>query len=234
MCTVSWLHEDGGYQLFCNRDEKRSRAQSSGPHVETREGVRCIAPIDGNFGGSWIAVNEHGLSICLLNGKPSAGPFTSRGLLVLSLIAARSMEEVRARVAAAGLAAYAPFTMAALMPGSPAMVAQWNREELRTNLAGDEMLPLISSSFAPESVRERRTAEFAKMPGVIDAAAMSSFHASHADGPSAYSPCMHRLDAETVSFSRIRVTPREVEFHYSPGAPCRGLESEIKRMERQQ
>ena len=67
MCTVSWLRQSNGYQLFCNRDEKRTRRPSSGPQLLVRDGVRFLAPIDADFGGTWIAVNEFGLSLVLVN-----------------------------------------------------------------------------------------------------------------------------------------------------------------------
>ena len=56
MCTVSWIHQGPGYQLFCNRDEKHTRRPASKPQLLTRGGVRFLAPIDGDFGGTWIAV----------------------------------------------------------------------------------------------------------------------------------------------------------------------------------
>ena len=37
MCTVSWVHEEDGYQLLCNRDEKRTRTQALSP--ETKRGL---------------------------------------------------------------------------------------------------------------------------------------------------------------------------------------------------
>ena len=90
MCTVSWFHEPGGYQLFCNRDEKLSRKKALEPRQWTREGVRFTAPIDAEAGGAWIALNEFGVSLCLLNGGEGPGPHRearrSRGLLVLDLI----------------------------------------------------------------------------------------------------------------------------------------------------
>src|SRR5260221_11105891 len=81
MCTVSWLHEDDGYHLLCNRDEKLSRAPALPPRIQERNGVRYVAPIDGNFGGAWIGANEFGVSICLLNGVTRCGGVRSRGLL---------------------------------------------------------------------------------------------------------------------------------------------------------
>ena len=74
MCTVSWVHQPGGYHLLSNRDEKRTRGTASAPALVERGGVRFIAPIDADFGGTWIAANEFGISLCLLNGDPGTAP----------------------------------------------------------------------------------------------------------------------------------------------------------------
>src|SRR5438309_2244805 len=52
------------------------------------------------------------------------------------------------------------------------------------------------------------------------------FHRSHGEEANAYSPCMHRGDAETVSFSWTVVTREEIRFTYSPAAPCQWSASE--------
>ena len=56
-----------------------------------------------------------------------------------------------------------------------------------------------------------------------DGEGLFAFHRSHAPARSAYSTCMHRADAETVSFSWIQVTHQETDFCYTPGAPCEKL-----------
>src|SRR6516225_12282164 len=133
MCTVTWLREEGGYHLFCNRDEKLTRKPALPPQLGVRDGVRYLAPIDGDFGGTWIATNEFGVSLCLLNGAllngtggPRPAVVRSRGLLLLDLISSRSLEEVVNTVEATDLTLYASFTLAALSPGEPAMVIEWN------------------------------------------------------------------------------------------------------------
>src|ERR1051326_3966193 len=68
VCTVSWTHQPGGYHLLCNRDEKRTRGAARAPELRLIGGTRCISPADSDFGGTWIAVNEWGLTLCLLNG----------------------------------------------------------------------------------------------------------------------------------------------------------------------
>src|SRR6516164_7611856 len=128
MCTVTWLREEGGYHLFCNRDEKLTRKPALPPRLGVRDGVRYLAPIDGDFGGTWIATNEFGVSLCLLNGTAGLRPAVvrSRGLLLLDLVSSRSLEEVVDTVEATDLTLYAPFTLAALSPGKAATVIEWD------------------------------------------------------------------------------------------------------------
>src|SRR6516164_3683599 len=128
MCTVTWLREDGGYHLFCNRDEKLTRQPALPPRLGVREGVRYLAPIDGDFGGTWIATNEFGVSLCLLNGTSGPRPAVvrSRGLLVLDLASSRSLTEVANSIGGGDLSLYAPFTLTALSHSEPAMVIEWN------------------------------------------------------------------------------------------------------------
>jgi uncharacterized protein with NRDE domain len=91
MCTVSWIHQDGGYQLLCNRDERCARKPALPPRLQGRGEVRFIAPVDGEHGGSWIGVNQFGLSLCLLNRyqdreRETTEPMVSRGLVLLELL----------------------------------------------------------------------------------------------------------------------------------------------------
>jgi Transport and Golgi organisation 2 len=234
VCTVSWIHEDGGYQLFCNRDEKISRALALGPRVAARAGVRFVAPIDGDFGGAWIGVNEFGVSLCLLNGIPRlAGrvpaPLRSRGLLLLDLLSATCLAEINERVWRQDLSPFTPFTLAVLEPGLPAAVVEWNGEETAIVPYGDPYMPLVSSSFDQAGVLTSRREELARATGSVarlDSDVLHAFHKSHGDRPSAYSPCMHRADAETVSFTHVRVTESAVTLTYTPAAPCRRLPEE--------
>src|SRR5689334_7010464 len=118
MCTVSWIHHKDGYQLLCNRDEKLTRKPAQEPRLADRKDTRFLAPVDGDFGGTWIAANEFGVSLCLLNGPNSrnANATRSRGLLVLDLIPLSSIAAVSKNLQAADLSDYASFTLAALEP----------------------------------------------------------------------------------------------------------------------
>jgi hypothetical protein len=222
MCTTSWLHEDGGFQLLFNRDEKRTRMRAEGPRVEVRDGVRAIAPVDGDHGGAWISVNERGVALCLLNGSYGAGGVRSRGLLLRELAGARTADEAMERLALAELSRYAAFTMVALQPGRKAAIAEWDGAAAKVVDERDAWAPLSSSSFDAAGVRVKRHAEFERIVGAgrANAVRLFQFHESHGRNADAYSPCMHRADAETVSFSWVKASPLEVSFFYTPAAPC--------------
>ena len=230
MCTVSWARMPGGYHLLCNRDEKRTRKEASGPRLAERGGVRFIAPTDGDSGGTWIAVNEFGMSLCLLNGPAGAQTGRrSRGLLARELIWAESASECGLWLKQFDLSALAPFTLLILEPERPAALAHWDGEWLSMVADAGGAMPLTSSSYDPAGVRRLRCDEFRRRVGPegrADPATLYGFHTSHREQPDAYSPCMHRTDAETVSFSWVVVTRDEVRFFYSPAAPCRQARGE--------
>jgi len=229
MCTVSWIHHPGGYELFCNRDELLTRKTATPPMILEINGVKVIAPQDGDFGGSWISVNEYGLSLSLLNLYETAifskGRFISRGLLLMELAECRSVEQLITRLPEIRLNRFQPFTLLSLKPGQAAAIVRWDGNECLINTDGDGLLPLTSSSFDTANVIQRRKESFAvftNRSSTLNSDALHSFHCSHWPRAGAYSTCMHRNNAATVSFSRIKVDSGSIEFRYFPHSPCRG------------
>lgn len=230
MCTVTWMHQENGYQLFCNRDEKKTRPVALPPRVQSCAGVRFLAPVDPQSGGSWIAVNEFGVSICLLNGDPphnrllkSPEPVKSRGLIPPQLITAVSASECILQLQKLALAWFAPFTVLVLQSDTPATIAVWDGRRVEINHSTDPMLPLTSSAFEPQRIskgRERRFVRRLREAGHLSAEVLRNFHSSRGERHNASSSCMHREDAETVSFSRVIVNRNRIQFVYSPGPPC--------------
>jgi len=243
VCTVSWVQQPGGYHLLANRDEKRTRGRAFAPAIRECGGVRYVAPIDSDFGGAWIAANEFGVSVSLLNGDAAnPNPFPSwrrsRGLLFRELAGETTGADCLLSLRQLDLSPYAPFALLILEPDRPAILAEWSRERLTVDSAADQM-PLTSSSFDSCGVRRPRLSEFERRAGMaarVDPTLLYQFHASHGTGmdarADAYSPCMHREDAETVSFSWVVVTREEVRFLYSPSAPCRCSPCEQKLLAR--
>jgi hypothetical protein len=194
--------------------------------------VRYIAPVDSDGGGTWLSTNEFGLSLCLLNGSASFEPSgirQSRGFLLRELAWAVSAEECAQRLRYLDLSLFAPFSIVILASGRSAILAQWDGRELTVDPDGDGHMPLTSSSYDAAGVRRARLNEFARRAGAahpIDPALLYWFHSSHGTVPGAYSTCMHRPDAETVSFSWVVVSRDEIRFLYSPGAPCQSKPSD--------
>jgi hypothetical protein len=213
---VSWLHQPGGYHLLCNRDERRTRGIAEPPRVFERAGADYIAPTDVDFGGTWIAVNAHGISLCLLNAAGRRGT-QSRGLIIPDLIWTRSIDDCVFVLRQSDLNPFAPFTLLMLEPGQPATLAAWDGACLTFD--PDARAPLTSSSYDPDGVRRERLREFARI-NPADLASLRRFHASHAGSSDAHSACMHRPDAETVSFSEVIVHDGQIRFEYLPAAPC--------------
>jgi hypothetical protein len=117
----------------------------------------------------------------------------------------------------------APFTVVALEPEMPTALVEWNGIEKAILFSGDSFLPLASSSYDAAGARTARQQEFSRLCGTTpNSAGLLAYHQSHlGECGNAYSPCMHRDDAETVSFSWVHVSRASASFHYQPEAPCR-------------
>ena len=229
MCTLSWFYNDDGYDLFFNRDERKTRGRAEPPGIRRQQDIGYIAPLDIDAGGSWIAVNQFGVSLCLLNyyGVPmdleQTRVFKSRGLLVLSLIENPDEQSVRDCLAQADIQSYRPFTLVALTPQADPVVYRWigSGEPVVETV---QQPPLSSSSFETNAVidgRCRLLREMAAAQNASDAGLLEQYHRSHLPEKGPYSVCMHRDDAQTVSLSNISVRPKEIHFRYTPGSPCR-------------
>jgi hypothetical protein len=238
MCTVSWLLTPRGYELFCNRDERRTRTAARPPSVRETRGVRFVAPTDGDHGGSWIGVNEAGLALSLLNRYEDApfptrdvatgdvtpaDDYRSRGLLLTDLMDCLNVSHVRARLSGADLSSYRPFTLAVLSAREPALLVHWANNKRTFDGAGEASMPLTSSSHRAAEVTAARRALFRRMvgeEGAVTHELLREFHESHDPARGPFSVCMHREDAATVSFSRVKVCNGAAEFTYQPLSPC--------------
>ena len=233
MCTVSWLRQADGYLLLGNRDERHTRKPAAGPRVGEQRGVSFIAPADGDHGGSWIGVNQFGLTLCLLNRygdspQLAAGTFTSRGLLLTALLDCERAQQVYERVRTTDLEQFQPLTMAILTVDEPALVIDWTGRDCRVRPDADTQAPLTSSSLKEPEIGARRKEQFRNMVSgggergadLQGAALLWQFHRSHLPERGPSSVCMHRKEAATVSLSAVTVKREGIEFVYHPGSPC--------------
>ena len=218
--------------MFFNRDERRTRKPGKPPELGTAGSTRFIAPRDGDFGGSWLCVNDQGLTLCVLNGPTDDDPpepgegYRSRGELPTALIEHPSITEVGSMLREMELARYRSFALAGFAADGTTALWDWRGGTLREHPAIDPDVPLISSSFDSTAVRRHRVDLYARMRRLRCDAPEEfhlAYHASHDPQRGPLSPCMHRDDGETVSLAWIRVDPAEICFAYSPHSPCVGL-----------
>ena len=242
MCTISWFFHRNGYDVFFNRDEQISRPRAMPPEVKTINQVRGIMPVDPQGGGTWIAVNHFGCTFALLNyyqGRMPKGKLLSRGGIIPALLAVNSVDQVVDILAQANLNKYAPFSLLffSLRKVSDAgegkiPMFRWTGKEL---VREDTTSPLISSAINYESVLEQRLSLYkSQIQGRSGGATPTDFyrlHQSHEPEKSAYSVCMHRQDAKTVSLSHIAVV-ETITFNYIDGYPCESRDSFSTEMNR--
>lgn len=227
MCTASWLLDKTGYQVFFNRDEQIGRARALPPTEFTSEqNIHFLMPVDPVGKGSWIATNEHGLTLCLLNfyqGQTPSGDLVSRGQLVKSYAHYSDAETLIANFTKLSLDRYAPFTLVvfdAQLSSEQGHVKalQWNGKTLVDSLP---LPPLISSAVDADRVRASRRNLFAKFNTIEESTTSRLlFHHSHEPMQGHCSPCMHRDDAQTVSFTHVIVTKTDIRVNYQDGSPC--------------
>ena len=227
MCTVTWIHRPGGYELCFNRDELKTRLIAHPPSIHRESRLHYIAPIDADAGGTWIGVNQFGITICLLNfyhaamnRQLSAEDYTSRGLLVKSLLTHETLSDIFGQYSKAELRQFRPFKLLAIGPESAVQGLVW--DGTNAEIARNPEPPLSSSSFLSEQVIEQRRRLFREIRAREGNAseALIDYHRSHFPEKGPFSVCMHREEAHTVSFSRVVVTAEHITFHYTSGAPC--------------
>ena len=236
MCTVSWLRRPidsaeanvGAYELFFNRDELKTRKPALPPRLKTIDGVKMLTPEDGDAGGTWMAVNEYGLTVCLLNyyDRPyelmSGESFTSRGLLVLALAGKRSVSEAQHYLDTESMRHYRAFHVL-MLDKSDCASATWNGERITHDSA--PLCPMSSSSYETQFVITGRQRLFRDIfaSSTPSPEALFEFQQSHLPEKGPFSVCMHRPEAGTVSHSHVRVTDDLAEYSYIDGAPCEGV-----------
>ncbi len=242
MCTVVFFPLDGGgYLLGHNRDESVSRVRGTPPRSRRERGVATLAPLDPEGNGTWIGVNELGLTACILNASetnPSRLPPTplSRGLILRGLLPLDSIDAAWAKLEEGrdqlrGVRAF--HVVVAIRGGSrPGEAARaragwfrWNGIDLSRGV-GEGPALFVSSGFdqrGAERERGRQWRAFLESPPAGERevpARVGSWLASHEPERGALSVCMHRSDAATVSRTIVTVSGGAASLAYHDGPPC--------------
>jgi len=241
MCTVTFLEgRNGRLCIGHNRDELRSRGKALAPEIWEDAGTRIVAPRDSDAGGTWVAANDAGLCVAVLNnyqGDASRAqkPCRSRGAVVLDLARCRSLAEVDKELHQVGketLVHTRPFLLGA------AQVARGDRRAEALQVLWDgahlhlEPLPLpavlVSAIWHRDRTAIARREELPDLEAALRHADGSErkqeilkWFSSHDKQRSPRAVCMHRLLAQTVSHTWIEVDSDAVTVEYREGPPCK-------------
>jgi hypothetical protein len=237
MCTLTVVTREDGYLVGMNRDEKITRGSGFSPGVYESRGKSAIYPDDGS-GGTWIGVNQYGVSLSLLNWNevvPSVLDTSkhSRGQIIPLLLGSASPAELESALGSFDLKTILPFRMVGIFPGEKE-IREWRWDSVRTDFLVHawEGRHWFSSSLSDKqaaSLRGNVCREARKESDAGSVAWLRRLHASHAGGAGPFSICVHRRDVETLSYSEITCTPTSVRMSHSIGNSCvMGLLDEIQ------
>lgn len=228
MCTVTFIAQRNGYCLGMNRDEKLTRADGLPPTRMKVNGRAVLSPSEPS-GGTWIALNDTGASLALINWysvtKRVERNTISRGEVVKTVGAADSSECADARLRELPLKRINPFRLIGIFSASGEVVEwRWNLERLVRKKARWRTQQWISSGFDEPAAQRVRGREFRNALQHTSAPRLSwlrKLHSSHTPHIGPFSTCMHRSDAATVSYTEITVSSRTATMRYQAGTPCK-------------
>lgn len=235
MCTLTWSLRADGYDLLFNRDERRTRQIEVAAQLVEIRGEPVIMPRDGDHEGTWLAVNQAGVSYALLNhydaerALPSPEKPMSRGMIPIEM----ALED-HDDLGWLDLPRFRPFHLLRLGPNAsyPSVSWVWDGEALERSSPDDWELPfLTTSSFdSGRAVGLRREAfrSLGPSPGLEG---RRQFHRSSSAEGSAYGVLMRRPDAMTMSITEIRVQSERIDVCYVPTRDASGGEEEGEAVE---
>ncbi len=231
MCTLTFIPRENGYLIAMNRDEQHGRARSFPPAIFGS----AIYPYEPGTKGTWLAINSSGLTLALLN-KNEDGPLPvklrSRGELIPALISANTLADVHRRLVEVGFKGMWPFRLIAISPDERE-ICEWSRGTEFTKSHHDwEPRHWFSSGMSDIEANRIRTAVVDHVWQQPDAGTLPwlrALHRSHEPQRGAYSICVHRDDASSVSYSEILYENGSATFRYAPSFPCQytAFESEL-------
>ena len=238
MCTVTFIPRHKGYCLGMNRDEKRTRAEGLPPEVRNSQG-RCAVYPSEPAGGTWISLNDRGISFALINWYSvtahAGGGVISRGVIIPSLSAADSSALVNIGLAALPLGQINPFRLIAIFPTTAEIIEwQWDTIRLTRKRHRWRSQQWISSGFDEPRAHKVRSETFARAADQKSAETIGwlrRLHRSHYPQSGPFSTCMHRTDASTVSYTEICVSRAQGLVNHICGPPCQASKSSVRHIQ---
>lgn len=221
MCTLTYIpHSKDGFLFTTNRDESPLRAPARRPERRKIGDREVLFPVDGQAGGTWVAVADDRRTACLLNGAyerhQMGGTYRlSRGIMVLESF---NYADFDAFVSGFDFEGIEPFTFVSYEKGRLEEI-RWDGKAL--NRAGfDPQRPHIWSSaqlYKPEVIQQREVwfREWRARQPAFSLDGIRRFHEFGGSGDIYNDLRMNRNGlVRTVSTTAIENVKGSVRMHY--------------------
>ena len=220
MCTVTFIPVNKSVFITHNRDEKNLRSKAIPPEFYQVNGSRLLFPKDGEAGGSWVGMNEHGHAAVLLNGAyenhiPTPPYRKSRGLILLDLL---SSGDLAGSFKTLHLDKIEPFTVV-LWNGKNLTECRWDGSKKHST----ELNPMVShiwssATLYDENIMQKRLSWFdqwkQKHP-FPDLTEIVQFHLQGGDGDQSNDLRMNRDGMySTLSVTAMEISNRAGRMRY--------------------
>lgn len=206
MCTLTIHRGSDRFLVTMNRDEKRSRISEKSPFFWKDKNI--FAPQDTQGGGTWAAINNHGVVACLLNGYSAKDADldvqTSRGSIVPYVLGSLDPFAAAEKIKAQDYASFILY----IIDDEKAYEHAWDGKTFNVyELKNTDWLFFTSSSYLQDEVKENRSEVFrgwegrgASMVGVLP-----DIHILKNHEDKAFNTLMSRDDACTKSITQFEV-----------------------------
>lgn len=227
MCTVSFIARKNGYALAMNRDESLTRVAGLPPKRFNVNGRSVIYPSEPQ-GGTWIALNDTGATLALINWyavkERVRGDAVSRGEIVKTVCGADGTASVDTELARLPLSKMNPFRLIGIFPVSHEVYEwRWDLKKLAIKKHSWTTQQWISSGYNEPKAQRIRSETFKQALTQRSAGSLNwlrRLHRSHAPQCGPFSICMHRSDAQTVSYTEVSVSNCHAKMGHYRGSPC--------------
>ncbi len=222
MCTVTVVRPLASKQkkliVTMNRDERRDRLPEIALDLYQE---KFLYPVDSEAQGTWCGANQFGLSLCLLNRYDEIAyePSKSRGLLIPSLLACETLEQLKLEIVDIDLSVYAPFTLFVNNIDHGELLHWDGKTFIVEKPFGQTHTHFSSSSWNAKRVlpwREREFTRWAEQGASNNKQGMPTYNLLQPKGEEAFAPFVSRDNAYTKSITQFIINDESVEGRYWP------------------
>jgi len=228
-----------GLRVVHNRDESRSRPQGRPPRIYEGSRHRALMPIDPPSGGTWVAANDAGMILTILNVNPQVTAKRaydqSRGTIIPQLIDTDTATAASQLIGEIDTSPLAPFRLV-ITDVHVVIDHHFNGDAMAVRQYDLTSGPVMftSSGLGDRLVEPPRRALFDRMfagapHNWLDR--QKAFHRHVWPDRTHLSVCMSRDEARTVSMTMIDVDDDAVAMTYYPDAPDRDPATTVQRLE---